>query len=135
MRHFFNRGGHGGGSAVFRRWSQPISPSEIPDELVEQAMAVLQGKSRDVIIKELQRTVSGSYGVFVDVCLRVMVWMCVWVVVWVCVQVVVWMCVQVVVWVCVRVVVWMGGWVFVYCMGVYRGNPVTTSSRTAENSE
>ena len=37
----------------------PVVPvSEIPEELIEEAMAVLQGKSRDVVIRELQRTVS-----------------------------------------------------------------------------
>ena len=34
--------------------------SEIPEELIEEAMAVLQGKSRDVVIRELQRTVSAN---------------------------------------------------------------------------
>lgn len=38
------------------RW--PIVPaSEVPDDLVDQAMAVLQGKSREAVIRELQRTV------------------------------------------------------------------------------
>lgn len=37
----------------------PLIPaSEVPEELIEEAMAVLQGKSRDVVIRELQKTVS-----------------------------------------------------------------------------
>lgn len=61
MRHFLHRGGHGaGGGAVLRRWSQPVNAGEVPNELIEQAAAVLQGKSRDVIIRELQRTVSAD---------------------------------------------------------------------------
>ena len=35
-----------------------IPASDVPEELVEEAMAVLQGKSREVVIRELQRTVS-----------------------------------------------------------------------------
>ena len=61
MRHFLHRGGHGaGGGPVLRRWSQPVNAGEVPNELIEQAAAVLQGKSRDVIIRELQRTVSAD---------------------------------------------------------------------------
>ena len=37
-----------------------MNAGEVPNELIEQAVAVLQGKSRDVIIRELQRTVSGD---------------------------------------------------------------------------
>lgn len=59
MRHFLHRGGHGaGGGPALRRWAQPVNAGEVPNELIEQAAAVLQGKSRDVIIRELQRTVS-----------------------------------------------------------------------------
>ena len=48
-----------GRSLIATRW--PVVPaSEVPDDLVEQAMAVLQGKSREAVIRELQRTVSGS---------------------------------------------------------------------------
>ena len=36
----------------------PIPSSLVPNELVDQCMAVLQGKSRSLIIRELQRTVS-----------------------------------------------------------------------------
>ena len=35
-----------------------IPASDVPEELVEEAMAVLQGKSREVVVRELQRTVS-----------------------------------------------------------------------------
>ena len=46
-----------GRSLIAARW--PIVPaSEVPDDLVDQAMAVLQGKSREAVIRELQRTVS-----------------------------------------------------------------------------
>ena len=61
MRHFLHRGGHGaGGGPGLRRWAQPVNAGEVPNELVEQAAAVLQGKSRDVIIRELQKTVSAD---------------------------------------------------------------------------
>ncbi len=47
----------GGARGLIARW--PIIPaSEVPDELVDQAMSVLQDKSRDMVIRELQRTVS-----------------------------------------------------------------------------
>ena len=47
------------GRSLVARW--PIVPaSEVPDDLVDQAMAVLQGKSREAVIRELQRTVSVS---------------------------------------------------------------------------
>ena len=47
----------GMGRSLVARW--PIVPaSEVPDDLVDQAMAVLQGKSREAVIRELQRTVS-----------------------------------------------------------------------------
>ena len=36
----------------------PIPSSLVPNELVDQCLAVLQGKSRSLIIRELQRTVS-----------------------------------------------------------------------------
>ena len=58
MRHLLLRSGHGGGHAHLRRWSQPVSSSDVPEELIDQAMAVLQGKSREVIARELQTTVS-----------------------------------------------------------------------------
>ena len=49
----------GMGRSLVARW--PIVPaSEVPDDLVDQAMAVLQGKSREAVIRELQRTVSVS---------------------------------------------------------------------------
>lgn len=36
----------------------PVVPaSEIPEELIEEALSVLQGKSREVVVRELQRTV------------------------------------------------------------------------------
>ena len=61
VRHFAQRGVHGaGGGPSLRRWAQPVNAGEVPNELVEQAAAVLQGKSRDVIIRELQRTVSAD---------------------------------------------------------------------------
>lgn len=47
----------GGARGLIARW--PIIPaSEVPDELVDQAMSVLQDKSREMVIRELQRTVS-----------------------------------------------------------------------------
>ena len=47
----------GGGHGIVTRW--PMIPAgDVPDELVDQAMAVLQGKSREMVIRELQRTVS-----------------------------------------------------------------------------
>jgi E3 ubiquitin-protein ligase EDD1 len=37
--------------------SRPLIPATaIPEELVAQAQVVLQGKSRDIIVRELQRT-------------------------------------------------------------------------------
>ncbi len=35
-----------------------VPAAEVPEDLIEEAMAVLQGKTRDVVIRELQRTVS-----------------------------------------------------------------------------
>lgn len=47
----------GGARGLIARW--PVIPaSEVPDDLVDQAMSVLQDKSRDMVIRELQRTVS-----------------------------------------------------------------------------
>lgn len=41
---------------MIARW--PVIPaSEVPDDLVDQAMSVLQDKSRETVIRELQRTV------------------------------------------------------------------------------
>ena len=46
----------GSNRGLMARW--PVIPaSEVPDDLVDQAMAVLQGKSREVVIRELQKTV------------------------------------------------------------------------------
>ncbi|VDN98253.1 unnamed protein product [Rodentolepis nana] len=42
-----------GGSMYFR---PPIAASEIPEEFIEQCQMVLQGKSRQAIVRELQRT-------------------------------------------------------------------------------
>ena len=44
-----------------------IPASDVPEELVEEAMAVLQGKSREVVVRELQRTVSCFLNVHVHV--------------------------------------------------------------------
>ncbi|CAI8024034.1 E3 ubiquitin-protein ligase UBR5 [Geodia barretti] len=45
----------GGGRGLTSRW--PLVPaSDVPDSLINQAMAVLQGKSREAVIRELQRT-------------------------------------------------------------------------------
>ncbi|XP_046667814.1 E3 ubiquitin-protein ligase UBR5 isoform X3 [Homalodisca vitripennis] len=47
-------GGSGGGSSSS---SRPVVPAPyVPEELVSQAQVVLQGKSRNLIIRELQRT-------------------------------------------------------------------------------
>jgi E3 ubiquitin-protein ligase EDD1 len=49
------RGGRGTG--VIMGSSRPVVPAQyVPEELVSQAQVVLQGKSRSVIIRELQRT-------------------------------------------------------------------------------
>lgn len=46
----------GAGCSLLSRW--PLMPAvEVPEELVDQALAVLQGKSREVVTRELQRTV------------------------------------------------------------------------------
>ena len=37
----------------------------MPEDLIEEAMSVLQGKSREVVIRELQRTVSPEISYFV----------------------------------------------------------------------
>lgn len=45
----------GGTRGLIARW--PVIPaSEVPDDLVDQAMSVLQDKSRETVIRELQRT-------------------------------------------------------------------------------
>ena len=45
-----------GGRGLITRW--PVIPaSEVPDDLIDQAMSVLQDKSRDTVTRELQRTV------------------------------------------------------------------------------
>lgn len=36
----------------------PLPSSLVPNELVDQCLSVLQGKSRSLIVRELQRTVS-----------------------------------------------------------------------------
>ena len=52
------------------RW--PIVPaSEVPDDLVDQAMAVLQGKSREAVIRELQRTVSKTRAASLLLCIYI----------------------------------------------------------------
>ncbi|XP_072562057.1 E3 ubiquitin-protein ligase UBR5 isoform X7 [Paramormyrops kingsleyae] len=51
------RTGRERGSGLLGSQPQPVIPaSVIPDELITQAQVVLQGKSRSVIIRELQRT-------------------------------------------------------------------------------
>ena len=50
-------GGRGRGSGVIMG-ARPVVPAPfVPEELVSQAQVVLQGKSRNLIIRELQRTV------------------------------------------------------------------------------
>lgn len=49
--------GRGRGSGVIMG-TRPVVPAPfVPEELVSQAQVVLQGKSRNLIIRELQRTV------------------------------------------------------------------------------
>ena len=56
-RIWLRRRGMGRSLIAAARW--PVVPaSEVPEDLVDQAMAVLQGKSREAVIRELQRTVS-----------------------------------------------------------------------------
>ena len=43
--------------ALLARVPSFVPAAEVPEDLVEEAMAVLQGKSREVVIRELQRTV------------------------------------------------------------------------------
>ncbi|XP_048881123.1 E3 ubiquitin-protein ligase UBR5-like isoform X6 [Brienomyrus brachyistius] len=51
------RTGRDRGSSLLGSQPQPVIPaSVIPEELISQAQVVLQGKSRSVIIRELQRT-------------------------------------------------------------------------------
>lgn len=51
------RTGRDRGSGLLGSQPQPVIPaSVIPEELISQAQVVLQGKSRSVIIRELQRT-------------------------------------------------------------------------------
>uniref|UniRef100_A0A0N5BRZ1 E3 ubiquitin-protein ligase UBR5 n=1 Tax=Strongyloides papillosus TaxID=174720 RepID=A0A0N5BRZ1_STREA len=46
-----------GGRGIFIERTRPmLPPSAIPEEMIAQAQVVLQGKSREVIIRELQRT-------------------------------------------------------------------------------
>ncbi len=54
--------------------SRPVVPAAVvPEELVSQAQMVLQGKSRAVIIRELQRTV--SLFIFVSVIVIVVIYL------------------------------------------------------------
>ncbi len=56
----------GGGHGIVARW--PVIPAgDVPDELVDQAMAVLQGKSKEMVIRELQKTVQDAYNTTVTV--------------------------------------------------------------------
>lgn len=56
--------------ALLARVPNLIPAGEVPEDLIEEAMAVLQGKSRDVVIRELQRTVSLLvYLIHISVCL------------------------------------------------------------------
>ena len=69
----------GGGHGIVARWPM-IPAADVPDELVDQAMAVLQGKSREMVIRELQRTVSGHMThtcLCVSVCVSECVCVCV----------------------------------------------------------
>lgn len=51
------RGAGGRGTGVIMGSARPVVPAQyVPEELVSQAQVVLQGKSRNVIIRELQRT-------------------------------------------------------------------------------
>ncbi|GFX22241.1 e3 ubiquitin-protein ligase UBR5 [Trichonephila clavipes] len=50
-------GGRGRGSGVIMGSSRPVVPAPyVPEELIAQAQVVLQGKSRNLILRELQRT-------------------------------------------------------------------------------
>lgn len=56
-------GGYRGSSARIVMGNRPVVPAtHVPEELVMQAQVVLQGKSRHVIIRELQKTVSEPGG-------------------------------------------------------------------------
>ncbi|GIX75673.1 hypothetical protein CDAR_406353 [Caerostris darwini] len=49
--------GRGRGSGVIMGSSRPVVPAPyVPEELISQAQVVLQGKSRNLILRELQRT-------------------------------------------------------------------------------
>ncbi|KAF8765048.1 E3 ubiquitin-protein ligase UBR5 like protein [Argiope bruennichi] len=49
--------GRGRGSGVIMGSSRPVVPAPyVPEELIAQAQVVLQGKSRNLILRELQRT-------------------------------------------------------------------------------
>ncbi|CAF1070306.1 unnamed protein product [Rotaria sordida] len=55
QRHHLIRTARGRTGIIFG--SRPIIPaSNVPDELIEQVQVVLQGKSRNIILRELQRT-------------------------------------------------------------------------------
>lgn len=59
----------GSSRGIMARW--PVIPaSEVPDDLVDQAMAVLQGKSREVVIRELQKTVCLCKTMLLGVCIK-----------------------------------------------------------------
>ena len=51
------RGGRGAGVIMGSTASRPVVPAQyVPEDLVTQAQVVLQGKSRNLIVRELQRT-------------------------------------------------------------------------------
>ena len=56
QRHHLIRTARGRTGIIFG--SRPLIPaSSVPEELIEQVQVVLQGKSRNLILRELQRTV------------------------------------------------------------------------------
>nr|XP_027205852.1 E3 ubiquitin-protein ligase UBR5-like isoform X2 [Dermatophagoides pteronyssinus] len=55
-RRLVRRGGNRSSASVIMSRSHMIPAQYVPEELVNQAQVVLQGKSRNVIIRELQRT-------------------------------------------------------------------------------
>jgi hypothetical protein len=57
QRHHLIRTARGRTGIIFG--SRPLIPaSSVPEELIEQVQVVLQGKSRNLILRELQRTVN-----------------------------------------------------------------------------
>lgn len=53
-------------TGIIDRSRQLVPASSIPEELIAQAQVVLQGKSRDTIVRELQRTNLNGISAFFD---------------------------------------------------------------------